>query len=83
VYPHGDNWKQFSKAVEWGMKPLEAIRSATLATAELFGIADKAGAIEPGRWADIIAVEGNPLEQIDRLRDVRFVMKAGKIYRND
>jgi imidazolonepropionase-like amidohydrolase len=83
VYPHGDNWKQFPHMVEWGMKPIEAIRAATLVNAELIGVGAKAGVIETGRWADIIAVDGNPLEDISRMKDVRFVMKAGKVYRND
>ncbi|HLH39660.1 MAG TPA: amidohydrolase family protein [Bryobacteraceae bacterium] len=83
VYPHGDNWKQFPIMVEWGMKPIEAIRSATTEAADLLGIGDKAGAIEPGRWADVIAVAGNPLEDISVLGRVHFVMKEGQVYRDD
>ena len=83
VYPHGDNWKQFPVMVEWGMKPIEAIRSATTEAAELIGIAGKAGAIEPRQFADMIAVTGNPLEDVAALGRVKFVMKEGQVYRHD
>jgi imidazolonepropionase-like amidohydrolase len=83
VYPHGDNAKQFATMVEWGMKPIEAIRTATLEAAALVGFEGKAGAIEPKYFADIIAVEGNPLESAGVMGKVRFVMKDGKVYRND
>ena len=83
VYPHGDNWKQFPIMVEYGMKPIEAIRSATVDAAELVGLKDKAGVIEKGYWADLIAIEGNPLTDIRAMEKVRFVMKEGKVYRND
>ena len=83
VYPHGDNWKQFPIMVEYGMKPIEAIRSATVDAAELVGVAGKAGSLEKGYWADLIAIEGNPLTDIRAMEKVRFVMKEGKVYRND
>jgi imidazolonepropionase-like amidohydrolase len=83
VYPHGDNWKQFPVMVEWGMKPIEAIRAATIEAATLIGIAGKTGSIEAGRWADVIAVSGNPLEDISALGRVQFVMKGGQVYRDD
>jgi imidazolonepropionase-like amidohydrolase len=83
VYPHGDNAKQFATMVEWGMKPIEAIRTATLASAVLVGLEGKAGAIEANYFADVIAVEGNPLESPAVMTRVRFVMKDGKVYRND
>lgn len=83
VYPHGQNARQFSRMVRFGMSPLEAIRSATLVTAELFGIADRAGRLAPGYLADLIAVDGNPLEDIAVLEDVRFVMKEGRVYRRE
>src|SRR5258706_5854338 len=83
VYPHGDNAKQFATMVEWGMKPIDAIRTATLEAAALLGLDDKAGTLESKRWADIIAVDGNPLEDVAALGRVRFVMKEGKVYRND
>jgi imidazolonepropionase-like amidohydrolase len=83
VYPHGDNAKQFPVMVEWGMKPIEAIRAATTEAAALLGIEARAGAIEPQHSADLIAVEGNPLEDVRALTRVKFVMKEGKVYRND
>lgn len=83
VYPHGDNWKQFATMVEWGMKPIDALRSATLEAAELLGLSRQAGTIEPNYLADVIAVDGNPLENIGAMQHVRFVMKEGRIHRND
>ncbi len=83
VYPHGDNAKQFSTMVEFGMKPIEAIRASTTQAAELIGISAKAGAVEPGHWADVIATDSNPLEDVSALQRVKFVMKDGKVYRND
>ena len=82
VYPHGDNGKQFARAVRFGMTPTQALMSATSLTAELLGWEDKVGAIEPGLYADIIAVHGNPLDDISELEDVDFVMKGGVIYKN-
>jgi len=81
VYPHGDNAKQFAKMVEWGMKPIDAIQAATINAADLIGI--KAGAIEAGNFADIIAVDGNPLENAPVLESVKFVLKGGAVARND
>lgn len=83
VYPHGDNWKQFAYMVEYGMKPIEAIRAATLTAAELLGVPNQVGSIESGTFADVIAVDGNPLEHIEVTGRVRFVMKEGQVYRND
>ena len=83
VYPHGDNAKQFAKMVEWGMKPIDAIQAATVNAADLIGIGGKAGSIETGFWADIIAVDGNPLENVPVLQSVKFVMKGGMVARND
>lgn len=83
VYPHGDNWKQFPIMVEYGMKPIEAIQAATLNAAELVGLKGQAGVIEKATFADVIAVEGNPLADIRAMEKVRFVMKDGKVYRND
>lgn len=79
VYPHGENWKQFPYMVEFGMKPAEAIRAATLDAAELLGLQGKAGTITPGAFADLIAVEGDPLQDVRALQQVRFVMKAGQV----
>jgi imidazolonepropionase-like amidohydrolase len=83
VYPHGDNAKQFATMVEWGMKPIDAIRTATLESALLLGLGGKAGSIEANYYADVIAVDGNPLESVAAMTRVRFVMKDGKVYRND
>ena len=82
VYPHGDNGKQFARAVRFGMTPLQAIQSATSLTAELLGWEDQVGAIEEGLYADIIAVHGDPLDDISELEDVDFVMKGGVVYKN-
>jgi imidazolonepropionase-like amidohydrolase len=83
VYPHGDNAKQFSKMVEWGMKPIDAIQAATLTAADLIGLSGKAGSVETGFYADLIAVDGNPLENVPVLQNVKFVMKGGVVARND
>ena len=83
VYPHGDNARQFPYMVEFGMKPIESIRAATVWAADLLGISEHAGAVKPGMWADLIAVSGDPLADVRALQSVRFVMKEGKVYRND
>ncbi len=79
VYPHGRNAEQFHLMIEAGMSPLEAIRSATIVAAELLGQEDKIGEIANGKYADLIAVRGNPLEDIRVLEDVVFVMKEGVV----
>ncbi len=81
VYPHGDNGKQFAYMVQYGMTPMQAIQAATIHAAELIGWPDSIGAIETGRYADIIAVQGNPLENVRLLEDVQFVMKGGVVYK--
>jgi imidazolonepropionase-like amidohydrolase len=83
VYPHGDNAKQFGKMVEWGMKPVDAIQTATINAAELLGWADLVGALEPGHYADLIAVTGDPTSDVRVLESVKFVMKGGSVVRND
>lgn len=80
VIPHGLNAKEFSVRVRLGQHPLEAIRSATLYASELLGVPDR-GQITAGFLADIIAVDGDPLADISRLEDVKFVMKEGQIYK--
>ncbi len=82
VYPHGDNGKQFARAVRFGMTPAQAIQSATSVTADLLGWEDSVGQIAPGMYADIIAVHGDPLEDISELEDVDFVMKGGVVYKS-
>lgn len=82
VYPHGDNGKQFARAVRFGMTPAQALMSATSLTAELLGWEEEVGAIEPGMYADIIAVHGDPLDDISEMEDVDFVMKGGVVYKN-
>lgn len=79
TYDHGINAREFAAYVECGMLPLDAIRTGTVNAADLLGVSDR-GALEPGLLADIIAVPGDPLEDIRVLEDVRFVMKGGKIY---
>jgi len=79
VYPHGWNAKQFAKEVEWGMTPLQAIRSATTNAAELLGWSDKVGSLSPGHYADVVAVHGDPLADVTTLEHVAFVMKGGQV----
>jgi imidazolonepropionase-like amidohydrolase len=64
------------------MKPLEAIQSATLNAADLMGWSDRTGSLDPGKWADIIAVDGDPLADVKLLQNVKFVMKAGAVYKS-
>ena len=82
IIPHGDNGKQFSVYVDLGMSPLEAIQSATTVAAESLGLVGDTGAVAPGYFADIIAVEGDPLDDISVLEDVIFVMKGGRVYKS-
>ena len=81
VYPHGDNARQFAKMVEWGMTPMEAIRAATGSAAELLGWGDRIGTLQKGRFADLVAVNGDPLADITILQKVQFVMKGGVVYK--
>ncbi|MDT8439327.1 MAG: amidohydrolase family protein [Wenzhouxiangellaceae bacterium] len=82
VYPHGDNARQLSRMTRFGMTPLQALQAATLTNARLFGLQDEIGRIEPGYRADLIAVEGDPLKQIETLERVVFVMKDGQVYKS-
>lgn len=75
--------KEFTYMVRYGMTPMQAIQSATVVAADLLERANEFGAIEPGKFADIIAVAGDPLRDISELERVRFVMKGGEVYRND
>lgn len=81
VYPHGDNLKQLSRMVEFGMTPAQALQAASINAAKLLRQEQNIGAIDVGRYADIIAVKGDPLSNIALLEDVKFVMKNGKVYK--
>lgn len=81
VSAHGDNAQEFALMVEAGMPAAEALKSATIAPAKMLGINDQSGSIEKGKLADIIAVEGNPLENIQVMEKVVFVMKDGAIFK--
>ncbi len=82
VYPHGDNGKQFAYMVEYGMSPMQALQAATIRAADLLGWPEDVGAIAPGFYADIIALDRNPLDDISAMENVRFVMKGGKVYKD-
>jgi imidazolonepropionase-like amidohydrolase len=85
----GFDWKQLNEAEEfvyyanYGMTPMQAIRAGTVVPAELLGWSDKVGTIEAGKWADIVAVSGDPSKDITELKRVKFVMKAGTVYKNE
>jgi imidazolonepropionase-like amidohydrolase len=81
VFPHGTNAKQFADLVRLGMTPLAAIRAATVGAAELLGWSDRVGAVAPGLYADLIAVAGDPLQDVTELERVTFVMKGGAVVR--
>ena len=79
VQPHGTNWKEFVYMVKFGMPPMETIQSATINTAKLLKIDSILGSIEVGKMADIIAIDGNPIENINTMENVVFVMKEGEL----
>ena len=85
----GFDWKKVNQAkefeyyVQYGMTPMQSIRTGTAVAAELLGWGDKTGTIEAGKWADLVAVSGDPLKDIAELQKVKFVMKAGAVYKND
>jgi imidazolonepropionase-like amidohydrolase len=83
VYPHGLNAHEFGKLVEMGLTPLQSIQAATVNAADLLGLGSKIGTIEVGKWADIIAVDGSPLQDVTTLEQVKFVMKGGEVIKND
>jgi len=83
VCPHGINARQFAFMVKYGMTPMQAIQSATSSAADLLGKSNLLGSLKPGKYADIIAVSGNPLEDIRLLENVKFVMKEGRIYKQE
>jgi imidazolonepropionase-like amidohydrolase len=83
VYPHGDNAKQFTKMVQWGMTPMQAIQAATIIAAQVLGKnGSDIGQISKRKIADIIGLDNNPIDNVDRLEQVSFVMKGGKIIKN-
>jgi imidazolonepropionase-like amidohydrolase len=83
VFPHGTNADEFRLLVDRGMTPAQAILSATRNAADLMGVLEEGGTVEAGKWADLVAVRGNPLENVELLKEVGFVMKAGVIYREN
>jgi imidazolonepropionase-like amidohydrolase len=83
VYPHGLNGRQLASYVKAGMSPLEAIRSATTVAAELMGWSDRVGSLAPGRFADLVAVGGDPLADVTELERPVVVAKGGVVVRDD
>ena len=83
VYPHGRNAEEFHQMVDLGMKPIEALKAGTSSDADLLGLADKIGTLESGKLADVVAVPGNPVENIRETEHVFFVMKEGVIYKHE
>lgn len=84
VYPHGLNAHELEVYVrDYGMTPLAALQSATLHAADLMGWSDRTGALDAGKWADVIAVKGDPLKDVRTLQHVGFVMKSGVVYKNE
>jgi imidazolonepropionase-like amidohydrolase len=82
VYPHGLNAHEFAVMVKLGLTPLQAIQAATINDADLLGWSDRVGTIAPGKWADIVAVDGDPLADVTTLERVKFVMKGGEVVKN-
>ena len=83
VYPHGLNGHEFGKMVEMGLTPLQAIQAGTVNAADLLGWSDRVGTIEAGKFADLAAVDGDPIVNVHVLENVRFVMKGGEVIRNE
>jgi imidazolonepropionase-like amidohydrolase len=79
VYPHGLNAREFAVMVKLGLTPLRAIQAATVNAADLLGWSDRVGTLDPGRYADLIAVEGDPTADVTTLERVKFVMKGGEV----
>ena len=83
VYPHGLNAHEFAVMVKLGLSPLQAIQAATVNAADLLGWSGKVGSLEPGAWGDVIAVDGDPLQDVTTLERVKFVMKGGEVVKNE
>jgi imidazolonepropionase-like amidohydrolase len=83
VYPHGRNAEEFHQMVDLGMKPVDALKAGTSSDADLLGLSAKIGSLEPDKLADVVAVPGDPIENIRQTEHVFFVMKEGVIYKNE
>jgi imidazolonepropionase-like amidohydrolase len=83
VYPHGLNGREFAVMVKLGLTPLQAIQAATVNAADLLGWSGKVGSLEPGAWADVVAVDGDPVKDVTTLERVKFVMKGGEVVKNE
>jgi imidazolonepropionase-like amidohydrolase len=83
VYPHGLNAHEFAVMVKLGLTPLQVIQAATVNAADLLGWSGKVGTLESGAWADIVAVEGDPVKDVTTLERVKFVMKGGEVVKNE
>ena len=83
AYPHGLNAHEFAVMVKLGLTPLQSIQAGTINAADLLGWSDKIGALEPGKWADIVAVDGDPLQDVTTLERVKFVMKGGEVVKDE
>jgi imidazolonepropionase-like amidohydrolase len=83
VYPHGLNAHEFAVMVKLGLTPLQAIQAATVNAADLLGWSGKVGSLQPGAWADIIGVDGDPIKDVTTLERVKFVMKGGEVVKNE
>lgn len=83
VYPHGLNAHEFAVMVKLGLTPLQAIQASTINAADLLGWPGKVGTLEPGAWGDVIAVDGDPVQDVTTLERVKFVMKGGEVVRNE
>jgi len=83
VYPHGMNGHEFGVMVRLGLTPLQSIQAGTVNAADLLGWSGKVGSLEPGAWADIVAVDGDPLKDVTTLERVKFVMKGGEVVKNE
>jgi imidazolonepropionase-like amidohydrolase len=83
VSPHGQNAREFELMVQAGLTPMEAIKAATVSAADLVGVSKDLGTIEPGKYADLVATAASPLDSVSELRHVRFVMKAGTVFKQE
>jgi imidazolonepropionase-like amidohydrolase len=82
-FPHGSQTKEFEYMVKFGMTPMQAIRAATSDAAQLMGWQDRVGSLEAGKFADLVAVTGDPTTDITELERVKFVMKGGQVFKNE